>query len=198
MLDGVACPLKDQVRSLGVLLDEQIAAVSRSTFHQPRPVYYLHTFLDKKDLTTVSPALVTSRLNFCNVLYVGLPLDMAQKLQLVQNAAECIWTGANRFQHITPVLRKLHWQWHIKHYLVWDHGTWTDGLLPYWSSWALCSADGVLLCSATQWGCHEGRTFSVVTPILWNSLPRDPAYLHLWWPLVACNDRYTARYSFKY
>lgn len=110
MLDGVACPLKDQVRSLGVLLDEQIAAVSRSTFHQPRPVYYLHTFLDKKDLTTVSPALVTSRLNYCNVLYVGLPLDMAQKLQLVQNAAECIWTGANRFQHITPVLRKLHWQ----------------------------------------------------------------------------------------
>lgn len=65
-------------------------------------------FLEKKDLATVTHALVALRLDYRNVLCMGLPLEMAQfmKLQLRQNAAERMLVGASKFQHVTPILKK--------------------------------------------------------------------------------------------
>ncbi|KAF7242353.1 putative RNA-directed DNA polymerase from transposon BS [Varanus komodoensis] len=80
VLNGVALPLRDRVLSLGVLLDPelsleaQVTAVARSTFLQLRLIHQLRAFLENDCLATVTHALVTSRLDFCNVLYVGLPL----------------------------------------------------------------------------------------------------------------------------
>uniref|UniRef100_A0A803SN06 Reverse transcriptase domain-containing protein n=1 Tax=Anolis carolinensis TaxID=28377 RepID=A0A803SN06_ANOCA len=90
VLDGVALPLKTQVRSLGVLLDSslslepQVSAVARGAFAQLRLVRQLRPYLGRSDLATVVHALVTARLDYCNALYVGLPLKTAWKLQLVQ------------------------------------------------------------------------------------------------------------------
>lgn len=39
------------------------------------------------DQATVVYAFITSKLGYCNALYVGLPMGLARKLQLVQNAA---------------------------------------------------------------------------------------------------------------
>ncbi|KAF7252798.1 Endothelin receptor type B [Varanus komodoensis] len=59
-------------------------------------------------LATVTQALVTSRLDFCNVLYVGLPLKTVRILQLVQTRAARLLTGTGCYVHMTPVLRQLH------------------------------------------------------------------------------------------
>ncbi|XP_061441792.1 uncharacterized protein LOC133364873 [Rhineura floridana] len=115
VLDGVTLPLKDQVRSLGVFLDSslsleaQVASVVRNAFYQLRLVAQLHPYLSKEDLTSVVHALVTSCLDYCNALYVGLPLKTVRKLQLVQNAAARLLTRTKRSEHITPVLASLHW-----------------------------------------------------------------------------------------
>ena len=69
----------------------------------------LRPFLELEDLKTVVHTLVTSRLNFCNVLYIGLPLCLVQKLQLVQNMAESLVTGTPKGADITLVLKSLHW-----------------------------------------------------------------------------------------
>ena len=54
-------------------------------------------------------AVVTSRLDLCNLLYTGLPLSLLQKLQLVQNEAARVLTGTQWRAHMTPVLSQLHW-----------------------------------------------------------------------------------------
>ncbi|KAF7243828.1 Alanine--glyoxylate aminotransferase 2, mitochondrial [Varanus komodoensis] len=90
VLNGVALPLKDEVRSLGLLLgpeltlEAQVLAVARSAFHQLRLIHQLRPYLEDDCLATVTHALVTSRLDFCNVLYVGLPLKTVRILQMVQ------------------------------------------------------------------------------------------------------------------
>ncbi|KAF7252606.1 putative RNA-directed DNA polymerase from transposon BS [Varanus komodoensis] len=86
-----------------------VTAVARSTFLQLRLIHQLRPFLENDCLATVTHTLVTSRLDFCNVLYMGLPLKMLQILQLVQNRAARLLTGTGRCSHITPVLHQLHW-----------------------------------------------------------------------------------------
>ncbi|KAF7248327.1 putative uncharacterized transposon-derived protein F52C9.6 [Varanus komodoensis] len=104
VLNGVALPLRDRVHRLGVLLDPelsleaQVTAVARSVFLQLRLIHQLRPFLENDCLATVTHALVTSRLDFCNALYVGLPLKTVQILQLVQNRAARLLTGTG--QHI--------------------------------------------------------------------------------------------------
>ena len=111
----MALPLKDKVRSLGVRLDPslslevQVGSVARSTWGQLRLIRQLRPFLDRDNLATVVHALVTFRLDYCNALYVGLPLKTTWKVQLVQNAAARLLAGSSYRDHITPVLKELHW-----------------------------------------------------------------------------------------
>ncbi|KAF7251997.1 hypothetical protein EYD10_02590 [Varanus komodoensis] len=80
VLNGVALPLRDRVCSLGVLFDPelsleaQVTAVARSAFLQLWLIHQLCPYLENDCLATVTHALVTSRLDFCNVIYVRLPL----------------------------------------------------------------------------------------------------------------------------
>ena len=60
-------------------------------------------------LTTLVHALVISRLDHCNALYVGLPLRLMRKLQVVQNAAARLLSGVRKYHHISPTLAALHW-----------------------------------------------------------------------------------------
>lgn len=50
-------------------------------------VYQLQFFLEKKDLAIIAHALVISRHDYSKALYMGLPLEMPPKLQLVQYVA---------------------------------------------------------------------------------------------------------------
>lgn len=52
----------------------------------------------------VTHALVSSRLNNCNVPYVGFHLQMTWMLQLVQDTIARMLTGAFQYQHVTPIL----------------------------------------------------------------------------------------------
>jgi len=54
-------------------------------------------------------AFVSSRLDSCNSLLAGVSSQLLQRLQVVKNAAARLVTGARRSEHMTPVLRDLHW-----------------------------------------------------------------------------------------
>ena len=59
--------------------------------------------------TLLVHAFISSRLDYCNSLLVGAADCVIRKLQGVQNAAARLITGTRKFDHITPILRDLHW-----------------------------------------------------------------------------------------
>jgi len=54
-------------------------------------------------------AFISSRPDYCYSLFHGLLDTLLRKLQSVQNATARLITGTRRCDHITPVLRELHW-----------------------------------------------------------------------------------------
>ena len=131
--------------------------------------------------------LVTLRLDFCNALYKGLPLGLVRKLQLVQNMAARLVTGTPRGgDHITPVLKSLHWLsisfWVTYKVLVITFkalhglglGYLRDRLLPYNPPCTPRASGKNLFQSAkTRLTNITQRTFSSSAPRLWNGLPGE-------------------------
>ena len=54
-------------------------------------------------------AFISCRLDNCNALLYGIADNQIQRLQSLQNAAARLVTVSRRSEHITPVLRSLHW-----------------------------------------------------------------------------------------
>ena len=53
--------------------------------------------------------LITFHLDYCNVIYHGLPDCLLNQLQRVQNTAATLVLYIRKSAHITSVLIKLHW-----------------------------------------------------------------------------------------
>uniref|UniRef100_A0A803SW27 Reverse transcriptase domain-containing protein n=1 Tax=Anolis carolinensis TaxID=28377 RepID=A0A803SW27_ANOCA len=113
--NGAALSPSPTVKSLGVVLDSQltmeaqVAAASKQAFFHLRQARQLAPYLSDEALATVIHATVMSRLDYCNGLYVGLPMSTSRKLRIVQNAAARLLTRTPMKCHITPVLQHLHW-----------------------------------------------------------------------------------------
>ena len=131
-------------------------------------------------------AFVTSRLDSGNSLLVGLPAAKLSKLQKLQNTAARIVTRTQKLDHITPILKDLHWLpiTHRIEYkillLVYKAANslapayLTDLLVPYKPSRSLRSHDQQLLVvPRTNRHTYGDRAFSKCAPELWNALPLE-------------------------
>lgn len=102
-------------RNLGAIFDQHMSMVShvgkttRSMYYNIRRVAKIRHHLDANTCAIAIHALVTSRLDFQNALLANLPQSTLRPLQLAQNSAARLITGAKKRDHITPVLRHLHW-----------------------------------------------------------------------------------------
>ena len=54
-------------------------------------------------------ALVISRVDYCNCLLFGIPVYQRDKLQRIQNTAARLVMGLKRSDHVTLILKNLHW-----------------------------------------------------------------------------------------
>ncbi len=81
-----------------------INVVVRSGFFQTRTLTKVKPFLLFYDFERVMHAFVSSRLDYCNSMYVGINQSTLSRLQIVQNAAAILLTGSQKRDHITPIL----------------------------------------------------------------------------------------------
>ena len=65
--------------------------------------------LSAESTETLVSAFVLSGLDFCNSLLSGCPKHLLEKLQKVQNSAARLVLTAHKRDHVSPLLRTLHW-----------------------------------------------------------------------------------------
>ena len=128
-------------------------------------------------------AFITNKLDLYNILLAGIPLRLLQKLQLVQNAAARLIMQARKYDHVTTLLKTLHWlpvscRIHFKILLTTFKALNGKGpkyiqdlLLFYTPSRSLHSGSQPLLCERRTHTKTGERAFSVIAPKLWNNLP---------------------------
>ena len=101
------------VRDLGIHLDSDMSM----SYHVRKTVSTCFAVLRQlrsiRRLVSVVQSLVTSlvlsRLDYGNATLAGIPQHLLRRLQLVMNAAARLIYSSSSFDHITQLLRQLHW-----------------------------------------------------------------------------------------
>ena len=178
------------VKYLGVKIDqslnmhEQISSVCRAAYLELRRIASIRQYLSQDAVIKLVNALVTSRLDYCNSVLAGLPVEQISRLQRIQNSAARLVMKKRKRDHITPVLRDLHWlpvkfRWQFKlAILAYRH---FEGTLPFYLSDVLhiyqpsrslrSSSEKLLRIPKRTLKTAGHRSFSFLAPSVWNSLP---------------------------
>ena len=182
----------DTVGNLGVHIDEtlsleqQIKEVVKSCRFHMHALWQIRPYLTQYNAKLLVHASIISRLDYCNSLYVNMPMKQINKLQKVMNEAARLVTYTPRSDHITPVLKSLHWL-PIKQRIEFKvltvvynsiNGNSPDYirslLTRYEPTRTLRSSDQNRLTEPRFRLKSAGyRSFSVAAPRLWNKLPLE-------------------------
>ena len=84
-------------------------AICRSTYFYIRNIGKMRNVLSYNACSTIIHALISCRLDYCNTLLYNVPTHKTDRLQRLQNQCARILTKSPRREHITPVLKILHW-----------------------------------------------------------------------------------------
>ena len=177
-------------RNIGVILDStmtmeaHIKSITQQAFYHIRNIGRIRPLLTTPAAETLVHAFVSSKLDFCNSLLYGVPNKLIKRLQSVQNTAARVVSLTKKSDHITPVLRNLHWlpvsQRIIYKVLLLTYKAlnnlapvYIEELIsPYQPGRSLRSSHQCLLRVPTVRTVSYGeRAFSHAAPRLWNSLP---------------------------
>lgn len=179
-------------RNLGATFDSHmnlvphVSSLVRSCNYQLRRIGKIRKYLTQACCEKLIHAFITSRLDNGNSLLFGLPDYQIDRLQRVHNTAARILTLTRKYDHITPILRDLHWlpvQQRIKYKILLltyrclnglAPAYLSDLLVPYSPSRTLRSSDSNLLSvPKSRTKSYGDRAFKNCAPKLWNNLPRQ-------------------------
>ena len=189
-IGGNSVPFKTSVKHLGVHLDKtlsvqkHISSICCASFLELRRIASIRPYLSQSAAARLVAAIVISRLDYCNSVFIGLPADHIARLQRVQNNAARLVLKKRRRDHVTPLLKELHWL-RVKFRCQYKIATLSyrhfDGSLPPYLSSSLCtyepsrslrsSNEKLLKIPKRNLKSFGQRSFSFMAPSLWNSLP---------------------------
>jgi hypothetical protein len=189
---GALISSSSSARNLGVIFDssmsmkDAVASTCRRAFYQIYLIRQIRDFITEDAARTLVQANVTSLLDYCNSLLVGLPKETTDRLQRIQNAATRVVKQVYGREHITPILRELHWlpvAYKIKYKVNMLSFKSLRGLaptylqelfVPYIPTRLLRSqGQGLLTVPRFKRQTVGGRAFATQGASLWNELPPD-------------------------
>ena len=112
---GEFIEVSNNARKIGVIFDshvnleKHVINTCKTAFYHLRNIAKKRNCLSQDDAETLVHAFISSKLDFCNAHLLGLPQSPIDRLQYVQNCAARLMTRTRNLEHITPVLRRLHW-----------------------------------------------------------------------------------------
>jgi hypothetical protein len=183
------------VRNLGIYLDADLSMrthvvrTASACFAVLRNIRSIRRSVSQSVLESLVVTLVLTRLDYGGTTLTGLPKHLLDRLQSVQNAAARLIFTARRCDHVTPLLRNLHWlkvperiSYRLA-VLVYRclHGTAPDYLASQFrrassisTRQRLRSASTTsLVVKRTKRVTIGDRSFSVAAASTWNSLPES-------------------------
>ena len=165
-----------------------VTALCRACYFHLRSLRHIRCSLTDDMARLIAVSLVQSRLDYCNSLLFGISGTSQvnlNKLQRIQNSLARVITNTSKYQHITPILKKLHWlpvKQRIDYKLcLLTYKTLTNQQPTYLynslsfpsHSVSTRSSDSLVLSIPYVRSSLGKRAFSVIGPRLWNSLPPD-------------------------
>lgn len=168
-------------------LDKHVSTMCKSAYYELRKLSAIRHYLSTHTAVTLVCAFVLSRLDYCNALLSGCPQYLINKLQRVQNSAARLIFKARKHDHVTPLLRSLHWlpvQARIEYKLSSLCYNFFTGHSPAYMSQLLSpyiprrqlrsSSDSrILIVPKINTKTYGARTFSHAAAVQWNSLPHS-------------------------
>ena len=164
----------------------QINQTCKAAFFHIFNIRRIRKFRSFSTVQTLVNAFVISRLDYCNSIFFGLPNTELQNLQRIQNTAARPICNMNKYDHITPILVKLHWlpvRYRINLKILLITFKVIHGLAPkYLSELLTCktkfnynlrSTSKILLQQPRMKTLPKlgDQSFTVAAPALWNNLP---------------------------
>ena len=90
-------------------MNTHITKTYSAAFYHLYNIRGIRKYLSKETTEILIHAFISSRVDYCNSLYYGLPAYQLMKLQRIQNVAARLVFQESKYCHITPILRDLHW-----------------------------------------------------------------------------------------
>ena len=113
--DGSCIPLQTTVTNLGVHFDQtlsmkqHISCLCRTTFLALRRIASIHPFLPNSSIEKLVASMITSRLDYCNATFTGVADEQIVHIQKIQNNTAWLILKKSKHDHVTPLLKELHW-----------------------------------------------------------------------------------------
>ena len=167
-------------------LEEHVKFKCSAAYAQLYNIGKIRKYLDQQSTEKLIHALVHSHIDYCNALLIRLPKYLIRKSQIDQNTAARVLCRIGKYDHITPVLKSVHWlpvEFRIKYKIclltfhsLHGHGPeyMSEMLTSRSIHYGLRSLDNLKLdVPRTKRKTLGDRAFKVAAPKLWNSLPKD-------------------------
>ena len=191
-IDSAQIAPQSQCRILGsffdsvMSMDVHVSQFCKSANYHLHNVYSIRKYLDPKTTESLVHAYLTSRLDYCNSLLVGITKRNLSRLQKVQNRAARLCLGIPKYARISnlSLLQSLHWlpvSYRIDFKILLFTFKCIHDLAPTYLTElinvrtigrTLRSTESVLLdVPRSNTKTFGERAFASAAPRLWNSLP---------------------------